>query len=126
MAKTILIVEDNAFMAHMIERKFPKGKFDVIKVFDAETAQDKLAQGKVSLMLLDIVLPGIDGFALLRWMKADERYRDIPVIIVSNLGQQAEVERGMREGALEYMIKANTTPSDIARRVVELFDTHVI
>lgn len=120
--QTILIVEDNVFMANMIERKFPPGRFTVVKVLDAEGAQSALANQKISLILLDIVLPGIDGFAFLRWMKADDRFKDIPVIVVSNLGQQAEVERGLKEGAVEYLIKANTTPSEISRRVVDFFE----
>jgi DNA-binding response OmpR family regulator len=116
-AKSILIVEDDVFMAGLLERKFKQGKFNILKVSSADQAREVLSSQFVDLILLDIVLPGTDGFAFLRELKAGKKFENIPVIIISNLGQQEEIDRGLTEGAVDYIVKAHSTPGEIVEKV---------
>lgn len=68
-------------------------------------------------MLLDLILPGIDGFEVLSKMKEDSSLGSIPVIILSNLGQKEDVEKGLKLGAVDYLIKAHFTPGEIIEKI---------
>jgi len=72
------------------------------------------------LVLLDLILPGIDGFEVLTRMKQDPALSPVPVIILSNLGQKDDVERGMKLGAADYMVKAHFTPNEIIEKVKQI------
>jgi len=120
--KKILIVEDDVFMAGLLERKFKQGKFKIIKNSNANQARETLASEKIDLILLDVVLPGTDGFTFLRELKKSEKSSKIPVIITSNLGQQEEIERGLTEGAADYIVKAHSTPGEIVEKVEQVLN----
>lgn len=115
--KNILIVEDDMFMAGLLERKFKQGKFNILKASNANQARETLSSNQIDLMLLDVVLPGMDGLSFLRELKSNGKFRKIPVMITSNLGQQEEIERGLSEGAIDYIVKAHSTPSEIVEKV---------
>ena len=72
------------------------------------------------LVLLDLVLPGIDGFEVLKQLKADPEISHIPVVILSNLGQKEDIDRGLNLGAKDYLIKAHLTPGEIVEKVKEI------
>lgn len=114
---TVLIIEDDMFLLELLEKKFVQEGYRVMRAMDAEQARRVLAGEKVAVILLDIVLPGIDGFTFLAELKSDEAHKAIPVIIISNLGQKEEVERGLGAGAADYTIKAHTTPKEIVEKV---------
>jgi DNA-binding response OmpR family regulator len=69
------------------------------------------------LVLLDLILPGIDGFEFLSRVKEDDTINKIPIIILSNLGQKEDIDRGLKLGAVDYLIKAHFTPSEIIEKV---------
>lgn len=115
--KTILIVEDDTFMGSLLERKFKQKDFAISRAVNADEARKALEAAPVSLILLDIILPGMDGITFLKELKLNPQCKNIPVIITSNLGQQEEVERGIAEGAKDYIIKAHTTPGEIVEKV---------
>jgi DNA-binding response OmpR family regulator len=117
MAKTILIVEDDKFLRELITQKLAKEGYDTLMAIDGEEGIKKIKEGKPDLVLLDLILPGIDGFEVLSRMKEDENLAKIPVIILSNLGQREEVERGLKLGANDYMIKAHFTPREIIDKI---------
>jgi DNA-binding response OmpR family regulator len=117
MAKTILIVEDDKFLRELITQKLVKEGYDALMAIDGEEGIKKIREGKPDLVLLDLILPGIDGFEVLSRMKEDENLAKIPVIILSNLGQREEVERGLKLGANDYMIKAHFTPREIIDKI---------
>ncbi|PIR71849.1 MAG: response regulator, partial [Candidatus Nealsonbacteria bacterium CG10_big_fil_rev_8_21_14_0_10_37_25] len=77
----------------------------------------KIKEEKPDLVLLDLILPGIDGFEVLSKMKEDLALAQIPVIILSNLGQKEDVERGLKLGAVDYLIKAHFTPGEIIEKI---------
>jgi DNA-binding response OmpR family regulator len=115
--KIILLVEDDSFMAGLLERKFEQDKYKILRATSATQAREEISKNAVDLILLDVVLPGLDGFSFLKELKSDQKTKVIPVIISSNLGQPEEIERGMQNGAAGYIVKANTTPGEIVEKV---------
>lgn len=113
----ILIIEDDAFMGGLLQRKFAQENYGIFNATNAENALDILKKNKIDLVLLDIILPGTDGFAFLSNIKKSPEFKDIPVIITSNLGQPEEIEKGLKEGAADYIVKANTAPTEIVEKV---------
>lgn len=117
MAKKILIIEDDRFLRELISRKLSDDGFDAVGAADGEEGIKKVKEEKPDLILLDLILPSIDGFEVLSRIKKDESVKSIPVIILSNLGQKEEVEKGLKMGAVDYLIKAHFTPGEIVEKV---------
>ncbi len=117
MAKKILIIEDDKFLRELIVKKLTKEGYDVSEALDGEEGVKKVKEEKPDLVLLDLILPGIDGFEVLARIKEDPALASIPVIILSNLGQKEDVERGLELGAVDYLIKAHFTPGEIVEKV---------
>jgi two-component system, OmpR family, phosphate regulon response regulator PhoB len=118
--KTILIVEDDAFMGSLLERKFEQKNFQISRALSVDEARKILEAEKISLILLDIILPGTDGITFLKELKLNQQFKNIPVIITSNLGKEEEIEKGMAEGASDYVVKAHTTPGEIVEKVEKI------
>jgi len=116
MAK-ILLIEDDRFLSQLLVRKLTDEGFEVIPVYDGESGLNVLKEKEVDLILLDLILPKMHGFDFLRQIKSDPKNKDIPVIILSNLGQRGEVDEGKRLGAADYLIKAHFTPNEIIEKV---------
>ena len=116
MAK-ILIVEDDKFLRELIARKLTAENYQTVEAIDGEEGLKKIKEEKPDLVLLDLILPGIDGFEVLSKIKEDPSLASIPVIILSNLGQREDVERGMKLGAVDYLVKAHFTPNEIIEKV---------
>jgi len=117
MAKTILVVEDDKFLRELISRKLTGEDFDVLEAVDGEEGIKKIKEGKPDLVLLDLILPGIDGFEFLAKAREDPETSSIPIIILSNLGQREEVDKGLKLGAVDYLIKAHFTPGEIIEKI---------
>ncbi len=117
MAKKILIIEDDKFLRELISRKLGNEDFETLEAVDGEEGIKKIKEEKPDLILLDLILPSIDGFEVLSRMKEDPSLSSIPVIILSNLGQKEEVERGLKLGAVDYLIKAHFTPGEIIEKI---------
>lgn len=117
MAKTILIIEDDKFLRELIAQKLIKEGYEVSEAVDGEEGIKKVKDEKPTLVLLDLILPGIDGFEVLNRMKEDIALSPIPVIILSNLGQKEDVEKGLKLGAADYLIKAHFTPGEIIEKI---------
>jgi len=117
MAKTILIIEDDKFLRELIARKLKEEDFRASEAVDGEEGIKKIKEEKPDLVLLDLILPGIDGFEVLSRMKEESALSSIPVIILSNLGQKEDVEKGLKMGAVDYLIKAHFTPGEIIDKI---------
>jgi DNA-binding response OmpR family regulator len=117
MEKIILLIEDDKFLRELMSQKLAKEGYTVIEAVDGEDGLKKSKENKAGLVLLDLILPGIDGFEVLTRMKADPEINQVPVIILSNLGQREDVERGMTLGASDYLIKAHFTPGEIIEKI---------
>lgn len=113
----ILIVEDDKFLRELITRKLTQENFEISEAVDGEEGLKKIKEEKPDLVLLDLILPGIDGFEVLAKVKDDPALVSIPVIILSNLGQREDVEKGLKLGAVDYLVKAHFTPNEIIEKV---------
>lgn len=118
--KKILIVEDDQFLAGLLKTKLSARNFEVLTVMDAKEAFVVLEKEQVACILLDLLLPGVDGFSVLEKLRGDERFRSIPVIVVSNLGAAEEKKKAIALGAREFLIKAENSPESIAKKVEEI------
>jgi two-component system, OmpR family, phosphate regulon response regulator PhoB len=121
--KTILIVEDDAFMGSLLERKFQQQNLKIKRVINVDDARKIIESEPISIILLDIILPGTDGITFLKELKLNPQMKNIPVIISSNLGSQEEIERGMSEGAVDYIVKAHATPGEIVQKVTNILES---
>ena len=117
MAKTILIIEDDKFLRELIVQKLLREGYEISEALDGEEGIKKIKEEKPDLILLDLILPGIDGFEVLSKMREESRLSSIPVIVLSNLGQKEDVEKGMKLGAVDYLIKAHFTPGEIIEKI---------
>lgn len=118
--KKILLVEDDPLLIDIYTTKLKDAGFEVEVLESGEKVMEKLEASKPALILLDIVLPNVNGWSILENIKKDERFRDMKVVILSNLGQKEEVEKGMRLGADLYLIKAHYTPTQVVEELKKL------
>jgi len=117
MAKKILVIEDDKFLRKVIKRKFLGEGYDLIEAIDGEKGIIAARDEQPDIILLDLVLPEINGFEVLTRLKKDPQTSKIPIIILSNLGEEENVKKGLELGAADYLIKANLDPSEIFERV---------
>lgn len=118
-AYRVLIIEDERFLCDLLRKKLENSGLEVRGAFDGETGLKNIEADKPDLILLDLLLPGMDGFEVLRRLKKDERFQNIPVLIISNLSEPNDVAKAQKEGAEEYLIKADYSPQMIADKVWE-------
>jgi DNA-binding response OmpR family regulator len=115
----ILIVEDEQFLLDLYDMKLEQAGFEVIKASNG-TQGVSLAQLELpALILLDILMPETDGYEMLKSLKENPKTKNIPVVIFSNLSQREEIEKGLKLGAKDFIIKTSVTPSEIVERVKE-------
>lgn len=116
--KKVLIVDDDKFLLDMYTIKFTENNFDVIAALGSVEALTKIKDGiNPDIALLDVVMPAMDGFELLETIKRDKLAPRAKVIILSNLGQQSDIDKGRALGADGYIVKANATPSEVVEKV---------
>ncbi|MEK7540178.1 MAG: response regulator [Patescibacteria group bacterium] len=115
----ILIVEDDKFLSELISTKLTKEGYEVSIALDGETGLEKAKTEKPGIVLLDILLPGISGFEVLEQIKKseDSAVKNIPVLILSNFGQESKVQQGLSLGAVDYLVKANFTTGEIVEKI---------
>ncbi|MEK7460096.1 MAG: response regulator [Patescibacteria group bacterium] len=113
----ILVVEDDKFLRELLVRKLDGEGFDVKNAINAEAAYEILKERTPKIILLDLILPGIDGFEILAHIKADSKTKDVPVLVLSNLGQKEDLEKAKTLGAKDFMVKANFTLDEILVKV---------
>jgi len=114
----ILIIEDNPELVDMYKLKFSHEGFNVITASDGEEGILKAVEEKPDLILLDILMPHMDGWEVLKAIKNNTSL-DSKIILLSNLGQQEQIDKAYKMGATAYFIKANHTPSEVVEKVKE-------
>ncbi len=115
-APRILVVDDDAFVRRPLELILRAEGFDPVTACNGQECRQRLEQGRPDLILLDVMMPGEDGFSLCARIKADPRHRAIPVILLSARGQEADRERGLAAGADDFVSKPYS-PRDLVLRV---------
>ena len=114
----ILIIDDDEFLLDMYALKFRQSGFDAEACFSAPEALEKIRNGlKAEAVLFDLVMPNMDGFEFLRTVKGENLLPGSKLVILSNLGQEEDVKKGMELGADDYIVKAYFTPSEVVRKV---------
>jgi DNA-binding response OmpR family regulator len=113
----VLLIEDDAAVAEMYRIKLAADGYRVSIASDGERGIEMAREDPPDLIYLDIRLPSMDGFQVLEQLRADDRTRSVPVIILSNYGQAELVEKGLKLGALEFLVKADTSPALLSDKV---------
>ena len=116
----ILLVEDDSFLAGMYVAKLNLENFNVQLAHDGEKGLKMAKEGQPDIILLDIILPKMSGFDVLKDLKGDKKTKDIPVILLTNLGQRDDVKKGLDLGATDYLIKAHFMPSEVVEKIKKL------
>ncbi|MEA1929889.1 MAG: response regulator [Patescibacteria group bacterium] len=120
---SILIVDDDKFLLDMYSIKFSERGFEVVVALDGEEALEKLDGGlQPDIFLIDILMPKVDGFALITKLKERKLEQKAAIIILSNLGQQDDIDKGLSLGVDGYIIKASATPTEVVDRTAEIAD----
>jgi DNA-binding response OmpR family regulator len=119
----ILLVEDDTFLAGMYVTKLTMEHFQIELATDGEMGLAKAKEMMPDLILLDILLPKMNGFDVLRACKAVPGLKDVPVILLTNLGQKSDVTQGLDLGAADYLIKAHFMPSEVVEKIKKLLHT---
>lgn len=120
---TILLVEDDPFLLSMYSTKF---ELEGYKVLSAENGEKGLKiameENGIDVILLDILMPVMNGFEVLEKLKKNDKAKDIPVILLTNLNQKDEIERGLALGADDYLIKAHFMPSEVVEKIKKVLN----
>ena len=106
----------------MYAAKFIENNFEIELASDGKLGLTKIEEFRPDLVLLDIILPKMDGFEVLKKIKEKDELKEIPIVLLTNLGQKNEVEKGLALGAQEYIIKAHFTPTAVVTKVKEILD----
>ncbi|HEY4506236.1 MAG TPA: response regulator [Candidatus Paceibacterota bacterium] len=123
--KGVLIIDDDKFLLDMYAMKFTENGFDVETALSGSDALTMLESGKKpDIVLLDIVMPGVDGFEVLKTIKDKKLVPDATLVVLSNLGQKEDVDKGLSLGASGYIVKASATPSEVVTKVKEITAKH--
>lgn len=115
--KFIMVVEDDPILKNLLGHTFA-GKYQTLYASDGNEALALFEQYKPALVLLDIMLPAMDGYAVLKAIRArEDEFKAVPIVIVSNLGQKADVERAKQLGATDYLVKAEVEIEEIMQKI---------
>ncbi|MBI3442797.1 MAG: response regulator [Candidatus Sungbacteria bacterium] len=116
----ILVVEDDSFLRTLLSGKLRHEGFELFEATDGRQALDFLKSNRPILILLDLMMPGVDGFQVLESVRRDTRTKDIPVIVLSNVGEKQMIERVQQLGADDYLIKAHFVLDEIIERITKV------
>lgn len=117
LGKKILIVEDDPFLASLASGRLEKEGYKVSIAADGALALKMLETDIPDLILLDVIMPGMNGFEVLKIIKANPLYKDIAIVVFSNLGQEHEIEEGKKLGADEFLVKAKFTLKEVVDKI---------
>jgi DNA-binding response OmpR family regulator len=116
-AHKILLIEDEEFLRRIFKSRLAGDGYDVTDVESAEAALEWLKHTQPDLIILDLYLPKMNGFEFLTRLRANRTRRDTPVLILSGLGQEAEIRRGLELGAREYVVKTKVSPQELLAKI---------
>ena len=123
MPKRILVAEDDKFLANAYKAKLEKSGFEVVIAQTGEevlSLLEKEGEASFNVILLDLIMPKKDGFDTLREIKANQKFKDIPVLVASNLGQEEDIKKGKKLGAAEYIVKSNVALKDLVEKIEKI------
>lgn len=116
---TILVAEDDEFLMRVLSDKLTKEHFAVVQAHDGEEALALMTQHKIDLAILDMIMPKLTGFDVIDAIKKQETLKSIPVIVLSNLGQESDITRAKEKGVEDYFVKANISLVAVIQKIHE-------
>ena len=119
---TILLIEDDPFLSSMYSTKFEIEGFNIISANNGENGLEAVSKNKVDVILLDILMPKMNGFEVLENLKKQQKTAKIPVIILTNLNQKDEIDKGLALGADDYLVKAHSMPSEVVNKIKKILN----
>lgn len=117
--KLILVAEDDIFYAKIYQTKLSAEGFDVDVVPNGDEALKHIDEKKPDLLLLDLIMPIKDGFQVLESLRNNDKYKDLKVIVLSNLGQEEDIKKAKTYGVTDYLVKADISIQDLIKKVNE-------
>ena len=121
----VVLVEDDKFLQKILMTKFIKEGFDVRAASDAEEGLQLILTDQPNIVLLDLILPKMSGFDLLTELKANSKTKNVPVVILSNLGQEEDIQRAKGLGAIDFLVKADISINEVVQKVKEIYVRHL-
>ena len=115
--KKILVVEDDDMISSMYKTKFEADGFEVFVADNGVIGLELAKKAKPNIIMLDVILPRLDGFSVLEEIKKDPATKNIPVIMLTNLGTAEDKAKGEKMGALDYLVKASLTPGQVSVKI---------
>jgi len=119
-AKKIMVVEDDHFLSSLIKTRLIKDGYTVIQAFDGEEAIKTLKAEKPDLVIMDLVMPKVTGFEVLQTISITPGFENTPVVILSNLAQDTDIEKARQLGAKEYFVKVKISIDDLVGKIKSL------
>lgn len=116
----VLLIEDEATLSAMYQAKFKREGLSVVAATDGEDGLVKAKQDNFDIILIDIIMPKLDGFSVLKELRTWPQYRLTPMVLLTNLGQEEDIKKGQALGATDYMVKASHTPVQVVEKIREL------
>ena len=115
--KVLLLIEDDPLMLRMYKKLFELEGYEILLASGGQEGVVKAIENKPALILLDIMMPKMDGFEVLKSLKGNNNTKDIPVVVLTNLAGQQDAERALTMGAKKYIIKSEQDPKEVAKMV---------
>jgi CheY-like chemotaxis protein len=119
--KRVLLAEDEKSLSKAMQLKLTHGGFEVVAVANGEEVLAALEKGEFNLIVMDLIMPKMDGFATLQALK--DKGNTTPIVVTSNLGQEEDIKRAKSLGAIEYLVKSNTPIAEIVQQVERIIET---
>lgn len=119
--KKILIVEDDNFVAEVYFAKLSEMGYDSVLAQNGQEGMEMLKKNKVDLILLDILMPVMNGMEMLNEVKKSEEWKNIPVILLTNVGEKESIQKVREMGIKNYLIKSHFTPAEVIEKIEEVF-----
>lgn len=124
MSKVLLIVEDDPLMSRMYQKIFTFEKYDVEVAHDGEEGLVKAHKKNPTVILLDIMMPKMNGLQVLEKLKSDTETKKIPVVVLTNLAGEKDAEKAMMMGAVKYIVKSEHEPKEVVKMIKEIILAH--
>lgn len=118
--KNILIIEDDRFLSSLLRARFEKDGFGIFQAFDGDEAIKLLKQNKPNLVLLDLIMPRVSGFEVLEAISLNPEMKKVPVVILSNLAQESDVQKAKQLGAAEYFVKIRVSINALVKKIEDM------
>ncbi|MCK4919043.1 MAG: response regulator [Candidatus Pacebacteria bacterium] len=118
----VLIIEDDVYISEMYKIKFESENYKTVITNNGSEVINLIKKEKPNIILLDIVMPVMDGFDVLKIIKSNKKFNNIPVVMLTNLSQKESIERVFELGAKGYIVKSHFTPSEVVKKVKDILD----